>query len=320
MSVTALTAEPAMPCSWTTAGLYGGDAEQRAAEARIVLGRRGVRTQADRDRERVAVADHDDVDGVAGLEGPNGFTELGRRGHRNAVDRHDLVTVADARSPRGEFLRCHPDDHPWLVLCGDLSLRRVHAEQQHDRDEDVHDRAGADDQQTAREGGLAVRPCLVGRLDVVHPVHADDAHERAERNRPDAVLGLAATEAPQARTEEQEELGGLHAGPLGGGEVAEFVQEDRDDDADDEDEDPDVDERQPCEECREPGHRQPSGPAVREFVVVELGDRAARHDLALDALAATRWSEGLLGLVVLWSELVGHIDRFKSRSRAIRRA
>ena len=74
---------------------------------------------------------------------------------------------------------------------------------------------------------LPVGAGLVGWVDLVEVVHADDAHERTERQGPHAVLGLAATEAPQPRTEAEEELGGLHPGPLGGREVAHLVEEDR---------------------------------------------------------------------------------------------
>ena len=72
----------------------------------------------------------------------------------------------------------------------------------------------------ARERLLAVRAGLVLRRHLVEVVHADDAHERAERQGPHAVLGLAAAEAPQAGTEAEEELGGLHPGHPGRDEVA----------------------------------------------------------------------------------------------------
>ena len=51
------------------------------------------------------------------------------------------------------------------------------------------------------------------------------------RDRLDAVLGLAATERPQARPEADEELGGLHARAAGGDEVPGLVEHDHEDDA-----------------------------------------------------------------------------------------
>ena len=113
-----------------------------------------------------------------------------------------------------------------LPLGSSLPFDRVDAEQQADRDEHVHQRSGGDDQHPARIGLIPVRPGLVSRIDLVEVVHADDPHERADRIRTDAVLGLATPEAPQLRAHEEEELCRLHPGPSGGHEVTELVQED----------------------------------------------------------------------------------------------
>ena len=81
---------------------------------------------------------------------------------------------------------------------------------------------------------------------------------------PHAVFGLAATETPQARTKEEEELGDLHAGPFGCQVVTEFVEEDRDNDADDKDEDPEVGEPEPGEQAQNGKHRQGAAACLRQ--------------------------------------------------------
>ena len=67
------------------------------------------------------------------------------------------------------------------------------------------------------------RSSSAGR-DLLERGHPDDLDEAAGRDRLDAVLGLAATERPQGRAEAGEVLGGLHAEPLGGQQVAGLVQ------------------------------------------------------------------------------------------------
>ncbi|MEZ5247698.1 MAG: hypothetical protein R2713_00315 [Ilumatobacteraceae bacterium] len=90
----------------------------------------------------------------------------------------------------------------------------------------MHQRAGGDHEHAARIALVPVGLRLVGGIDLVEVVHADDPHERTERQQTDAVLRLAPTEAPQLRAHEQEELGGLHARPSGRDEVTDLVQED----------------------------------------------------------------------------------------------
>ena len=113
---------------------------------------------------------------------------------------------------------------------------RERDEEQHERLEEVHDRAGRRHEQPLRVRLLAVGAGLVlgrrRRLEVAHP---DDADVGAERDALDAVLGLAALERPDLRPEAEEELGDLHARPLGGEVVAELVQEDHHDEGGDHD-------------------------------------------------------------------------------------
>jgi hypothetical protein len=146
----------------------------------------------------------------------------------------------------------------------------------------VHEGAGRDDEHALRVALGPVRAGLVDRGHLVHVVHPDDADERAERQRPDSVLGLATPEAPQARAESDEELRGPHARPAGGHEVTEFVHEHGDEHADDEDEPPDVDGGEPHQQPDDGGHAQRAAPATGQFVVGLLVHGAARHHLVLE--------------------------------------
>ena len=131
-------------------------------------------------------------------------------------------------------------------------VRRRDAEQQEEGQEDVHGRSpGHDDhllpgpllvEQPAVVGGGDVlvldRAGLVGhrleqpgarRADLVRVlaarrVHADEADVAAERDRLDAVLGLAAPRRPQRLAEADEVLGGLDAEELAGDEVTDLVE------------------------------------------------------------------------------------------------
>ena len=83
------------------------------------------------------------------------------RGRRPALgDRRELDAVTLLRAP-GE---------------------RVDAEQERDGDQEVHHRAGADDQHPPAVGLLAVGAGLVGGFHLVDVAHADDPDERAERS------------------------------------------------------------------------------------------------------------------------------------------
>ena len=59
-----------------------------------------------------------------------------------------------------------------------------------------------------------------------------DLHVAAERDRPDGVLGLAALDLADQRREEQREALDAHPDRLGGGEVAELVEDDQQREAD----------------------------------------------------------------------------------------
>ena len=124
-----------------------------------------------------------------------------------------------------------------------------------------------------RRGNVACRYVRASSADrhLVEVVHADDLHERAEREQADAVFGLAAVEAPEPGTEPDEELRGLHAGEPRRHEVAGLVQEHRDEHADDEQEHPLVGDREPRQEGED----------------AETGERAV--DAAADRLALGRW-------------------------------
>src|SRR5438105_2501752 len=77
---------------------------------------------------------------------------------------------------------------------------------------------------------LAIAPRLVGRVDLFEVRHAHDADVAAEGQRLHAVLGLAPANRPEPRAEPHEELGDLHAAPLGRDEVAQLVQHDHGED------------------------------------------------------------------------------------------
>jgi hypothetical protein len=75
-------------------------------------------------------------------------------------------------------------------------------------------------------GLAAIGAVLVLGVDLLERVHPDDPDVGPGRDDLEAVLGLAALERPDARSEPDEELGDLHATPLGDQVVAELVQED----------------------------------------------------------------------------------------------
>src|SRR5262249_48308495 len=84
---------------------------------------------------------------------------------------------------------------------------------------------------------VPVRARLVGRVDLLEIGHPDDAAVAAERNGLDAVFRLAAAHRPQARTESDEELGDLHARPLGRDELAQLVRHDHHEEGEDDGDD-----------------------------------------------------------------------------------
>ena len=116
----------------------------------------------------------------------------------------------------------------------DATLAGDHHEEQHEGDDQVDGDPGEDHGEALPGRALAERAGLVGRVDLFHVGHADDAHVAAGGDRLHAVLGLAPGERPEARPEPEEELGDLHARALGRPVVAELVEHHHEDDADDE--------------------------------------------------------------------------------------
>ena len=142
-------------------------------------------------------------------------------GHLVAVDGDDAITMLEAgrvgRGPRDDGV------HRGARPVGD-TLADDHDEEEHERDEQIDGDARQHDLQAIGIAPLPVGARLVGRVDLFEVAHADDAHVPTERQRLDAVLGLAAPERPEARAETEEELGDLHPGALCHDVVARFVQ------------------------------------------------------------------------------------------------
>ena len=131
--------------------------------------------------------------------------------HRLPVDGDDAVALLQARL-RGRALRDDGVDGGARAL-GDAAADDHHEEQE-ERDDQVHGDAGEHDLQAIAVAALPVGARLVGGVDLFEAAHPDDAHVAAERERLHAVLGLAALERPQPRSEPEEELGDLHARAL----------------------------------------------------------------------------------------------------------
>jgi hypothetical protein len=174
-----------------------------------------------------------------------------RRGVREAlpVDRKDPVTRLQLRRCR----RARVDRADLAVHLLDAERNR---EQDHERQQDVHRGPGGYDHDPLPHRLVVVgalhhvgRKRLAGRartLDLLHHarsrvvppsrldlvgVHPGDLHEAAERQGPDAVLGLAALDADELRREEDEEALDPHPRGLRGDEVPELVDDDQEDEA-----------------------------------------------------------------------------------------
>jgi len=100
----------------------------------------------------------------------------------------------------------------------------------------VHRRSREDHCQALGERLGAIGAVLVGGINGFEVVHPQDADVTAERQRLDAVLGLALAHRPEPRAEPQEVLGDLHPRRLGDEEVTELVQHDHEDDGGNDDE------------------------------------------------------------------------------------
>ncbi len=243
----------------------------------------GVRAERRRHRALLTVALEDDLDGVAGLGLPHGRAEVAVL-DLDPADRQDDVARLDARGLGAAVLGDAADLGTGTI--DQLARRGEDAEQQHDGEQQVHQRSGGDHEHPPGIRLLPVGPRLVGRRHLVEVVHADDPHERSERQQAHAVLGLAAVEAPQPRPEADEELRRLHARHPGGDEVAELVEEHRHEDPEGEQQHPAVGEAEPDEQ---PDDRQagddPDGAAAERLIGrVALGDGAAGHHLAAEAV------------------------------------
>ena len=204
--------------------------------------------------ELLAVAEHHDLDLVAGV-GRDDRADVVEGGDGLPADAQHLVAGAQAGLVGAGALD-HVADGPRRLVdrraAEPLGERTAagHAEDREGDDEEdeglqeVHDRAGRHDQEAPRVRLLPVGAVLVLRrhvgLEVAHP---EDAHVGAERDALDAVLGLAPLERPDLGPEEEEELGDLHARPLGREVVAELVQEDHDHEGADHDEPADAGEQ-----------------------------------------------------------------------------
>ena len=89
---------------------------------------------------------------------------------------------------------------------------RVHRDARYDNDHPAV-------QGLERETGRPVQAISVGAR------HAHDPHETAQRNESQLVSRLSETEAEEARAESDGERGDGHAGPLGGQQVPELMEE-----------------------------------------------------------------------------------------------
>ena len=167
---------------------------------------------------------------------PRGLRRAGRvtgRAGAGDVDRHDAVGERDHRrllaglgvvGRVGRVGQAHEDRGE---VEGD------------DREREVGGRAGAHHDRALPHRVAPHRPGLVLRRDVVVlRRHADDLAEAAERDALDAVLGLAALERPDGRSEADEVAADLHAEGLGGQHVTRLMQADRDQDSQSEQDDP----------------------------------------------------------------------------------
>ena len=108
--------------------------------------------------------------------------------------------------------------------------------------QDVVERLAADLGDEAAHAGRALALALLGRRD-----HADDADVAAERDRLEAVLGLAAAPGEDRRPEADHELRHPHAEPAGPEEVAGLVEADREEQPDREGDDPQDREKDPAQ-------------------------------------------------------------------------
>jgi len=113
------------------------------------------------------------------------------------------------------------------MACHRQSLGQDDPAEKHERDQQVHRGPGENHDDPLPHRLAVVRSVddLLG--DLLVRVHPGDLHVAAERDRTDAVLGLAAAELDQHGPEEQREAFDAHADRLRGQEVAELVEDDQ---------------------------------------------------------------------------------------------
>ena len=125
-------------------------------------------------------------------------------GIANAVNLNDMVPGLDASLFSGRVVLNRSYDRRFVHVSGMLVMHHEHAGEQHDRQQNVHYRAGDGDQKTvparvihelARIVGVAVHRVLATHLDVA-----------AQRDSVDPVIGLALTETDQTLAEADGEL------------------------------------------------------------------------------------------------------------------
>ena len=189
------------------------DADHRALRARVIRRR-------DRRRECLAAALDRQIDGLtrAVLDAAH---KVGPRRNRRAVDGQHAVAVPEARLCRRLAREHRAEDR--------LGTRRADAgeeedaEEQEQRQDEIHDGAREDHDHARTHGFLAV--AAAARV-VLLGVHAGDVVEAAERDRADGVHRLAALEAHELRAKADGKLVDAHARHLRRGKVTELMDED----------------------------------------------------------------------------------------------
>jgi len=189
-------------------GLEPGEPAALARVADLDAARLGAHAQ----RERLGAA----LRGDRALGGRAVLVQLAdevfERVERHAVDGEQLIAVLHSRG-RGRPARHHLDARAARVDLHEAD-RRVEAADEEDRRDPVHARPGEDDQEAAPGRLVEIRPRVaVVVLAVVVGRKARDAAVAAEREPGDAVLGVAAGEAPHARAEAERVDLDAHAHP-----------------------------------------------------------------------------------------------------------
>src|SRR5260370_30181657 len=105
------------------------------------------------------------------------------------------------------------------ALAGETLVLCWH-DQQEEGEGEMHERSGRQHDRPLPARLPAERARLIAGIDILQRRHAGDLHEAAERERLDAVLGLAPRRRPQRLPEADEEPGDLHVDLLGGHELA----------------------------------------------------------------------------------------------------